>query len=71
VKTHVQSAYKKPQKQNAAITIKNINWIIIARKESTSRLSLNVTNAKLKGRSENKRYSSVLSCIPREYKACD
>jgi hypothetical protein len=44
---YIQRAYKNPQKQNAAINIKNKNCIIIARRESTMRLSLNVTKAKL------------------------
>ena len=48
-KTHVQSAYKNPQKQNAAITIRKTNCMIIARKESTRRLFSNVTKANLEG----------------------
>jgi hypothetical protein len=46
-KTHVQRAYKNPQKQNAAIPISMINCTIIARKESTRRLFSKVTKANL------------------------
>lgn len=46
-KTHVQRAYKNPQKQNAAMTISMTNCTIIARKESTRRLFSKVTKANL------------------------
>ena len=45
--THVHNAYRKPQKQNAAIIIKMRNCIIMARKLKTIRLFLSVTKASL------------------------
>ena len=48
--THVQSAYKKPPKQNAAMTIRMTNCTIIARSESTITLFLSVTKASLQSR---------------------
>jgi hypothetical protein len=46
--TDVQSAYKNPQKHQAAMNISAINCIIIARSERTMRLSFSVTKANLK-----------------------
>lgn len=45
--TDVHNAYRKPQKQKAAISINTTNCIIIARKESTIKLFLSVTKARL------------------------
>jgi hypothetical protein len=45
--THVQSAYRNPQKQNAAIIIKTRNCIIMARKLRTIKLFFRVTKASL------------------------
>lgn len=45
--TDVHSAYKNPQKQNAAMNIKIMNCINMARSERTIRLSFKVTNASL------------------------
>lgn len=46
--THVHKAYKNPQKQNAAMNIRNANCSTIALSESTMSESLNVTNASLR-----------------------
>ena len=46
--THVQRAYRNPPKQNAAMSISTTNCTIIARRDKTMRLFLNVTNANLK-----------------------
>ena len=45
--TYVHNAYQNPQKQNMAISMRKINFIIIARNDKTIRLFLNVTNANL------------------------
>lgn len=50
VGTHVQSAYKNPPKQKAAMPMRTTNCTIIARSESTMTLFLNVTNARLERR---------------------
>lgn len=69
--THDQSAYKKPQKQNAAMTIRNMNWMIIARKERTRRLSLNVTKASLRCEEDQTPSVGEFVDIPREHEAGD
>ena len=46
--TYVQSAYKKPAKQKAAISIKNTNCDIMARNDNTIKLFFSVTKANLK-----------------------
>lgn len=48
---YVQSAYRKPPKQKAAISIKNTNCEIMARNDNTIKLFLNVTKANLKDKS--------------------
>lgn len=45
--THVQRAYKNPQKQKKATAIRKKNCIIIARRDKTIRLFFSVTNASL------------------------
>jgi hypothetical protein len=45
---YVQSAYRKPAKQKAAISIKNANCEIMARNDNTIKLFFNVTKANLK-----------------------
>jgi hypothetical protein len=48
MQTYVQSAYKKPVKQKAAMSIKNTNWEIMARNDNTIKLFFSVTKANLK-----------------------
>jgi len=65
--THVQSAYKNPQKQKAAISISTMNCTIIARSERTIRLFFKVTNANLWSESAGPR-KRMEGCIPRKHK---
>ena len=44
---YVHNAYKNPPKQNAAMTMRTKNWMIMALNDSTMTLFLNVTNANL------------------------
>ena len=48
---YVQSAYRKPPKQKAAISIKNTNCEIMARNDKTIKLFFSVTKANLKDNS--------------------
>jgi hypothetical protein len=66
--THVQSAYKKPQKQNAAMTIKKTNCMIMARKDNTIKLSLKVTKASLREVKESEEKENEY--FPGKHKAC-
>ena len=45
---YVQSAYRKPVKQKAAMSIKKTNCEIMARNDNTIKLFFNVTKANLR-----------------------
>ena len=58
--TYVQSAYRKPRKQKAAMSIKKTNCEIMARNDNTIKLFFSVTKANLKDNSSVQQASEHL-----------